>query len=403
VSTFQARPKAEPREGRHLARLIGILATLTENQNILCVISLAVLLTILALALWPFRVPVNNVRWLGDRSGLEFRKYSSAFTHDAVDIPSSGSLEIWLMPNRVRDRHTFLGFSTPDNPFQLLLQQARTGLEIRAEQNDPLHSATARLDVEDVFRQDQPVLFTITSGSRETAVYVQGREIKAVPIPQLMKLRGRLVLGDSPGQQDSWRGQVFGLAIYQRELSAPEVLHHYALWTRQEGLQMASDESNVVLYLFDERAGNIVNNKTGPRFSLHIPRQYSVVDQIFLEPFWREFNLSRPYLGDALKNVVGFIPLGFCLYPYCVGFRLKRAAFATVAMGAAVSLIIEVFQALLPTRNSGTTDIITNTTGTWIGVALYGLARRFITRSGRRMTAAVDSGKWLGMLKEMGR
>jgi glycopeptide antibiotics resistance protein len=96
-----------------------------------------------------------------------------------------------------------------------------------------------------------------------------------------------------------------------------------------------------------------------------------VVDKLFMEPFWQEFNMSRGYWSAVLKNIVGFVPLGFCFYPYLSARQGGRAILLTIAVGAIVSFTIEILQAFLPTRDSGMTDIITNSLGTWIGMTFY--------------------------------
>jgi VanZ like family/Concanavalin A-like lectin/glucanases superfamily len=339
-------------------------------------ICLAVVCVVLTLGLWPFHSPENDVSWLRDRSGLRFGKSSTVFSSHAfetktVENESSGSVEIWLQPRRIWDSGTFLAFYTTGNPHQFSLRQFNGGLELQAGiRNDPDAAKTAIVYLKNTFVRSGPVFLGITSGINGMSVYVDGVPAKAEPHVQLSAkdLTGRLVLGDSPGQGDSWSGHLLGVAIYGRELTPTQVLRHYQTWGDRGRPEICGGERNLALYLFGERAGRIIHDSAGSGVNLYLPEKYTVLDQIFLEPFWKEFSMSRSYWAAVVKNVVGFIPFGFCFYACLCGHRVKSAAIATVILGTATSLTIEVLQAYLPTRDSGMTDIFTNTLGTWIGI-----------------------------------
>jgi len=335
-----------------------------------------VLVGILVAGLAPFGRPRNAVTWLGNESGVDFGRRGTIWssgtfvTADAQGEPSC-SLEIWLQPGSTSASSTLLAFYTPENPLQFLLQQYHALLILRRQTRENPNQ-TQIIGADGVFRRIEPAFITITSGPEKTSMYVDGNLARSFPGTRIGKeCAGQLIIGTSPVGKSSWSGQIRGLALYQQELTPAEVLRHYRTWTTEGRPEPMGNERAIGVYLFNERTGNIVHNEIRPGIDLYIPSRFTLLHQQFLEPFWEEFKPGLSYWKDIFVNIVGFIPLGFFFCAYWSTVRpIKHPNLTTVAFGFAVSLTIEVLQSYLPTRDSGTTDLITNTLGTFLGVRL---------------------------------
>jgi hypothetical protein len=234
-----------------------------------------------------------------------------------------------------------------------------------------------RIYADDVFSRQKPVLLTISANQSGTTVYSDGALVKKFANFSLSttNLTGKLIVGNSPVTTDDWTGQLRGLAIYDRDLTARDVSQHYGEWTNGRQSKLAEDAEAVALYLFDEGNGNIVHNHLDAATDLLIPERFFILQGQFLERPWDEFHRGWSYWIDLAINVGGFIPLGFFFYAYFSRQgRFDHPMAATIAFGFAVSLTIEVLQAFLPTRHSGMTDLITNTLGTSLGAMAFRLA-----------------------------
>jgi VanZ family protein len=345
------------------------------------VLCIGVLSVILVLGLWPFHSPRNEVTWLKDRNGISFGDYGTVMSIGSLNgtglrKQAPCSIELWIKPAN-DDGGTILTFYAPGRPLEFSLHQSITDLMLQCEGLvSPDRARKQRMYVRGVLRQGRPVFVTVTSGGHGTIAYLNGALALTAQGFQPRDCAGRLIVGDSPRQQDNWSGQIKGLAIYYSELTPPAVLRHYNAWTQKGQPEVDRNEHILALYLFDERAGDIVRNHASRGLDLFIPGIYTVLDHLRLEPFWDEFSTSRGYWKNIVKNIVGFVPLGFCFSAYFTAvLKTKRAALVAIVFGSVVSLTIEVLQGYLPTRDSGTTDIITNTLGTWLGVTLYKAAR----------------------------
>ena len=356
-------------------------------RGLLTFLCIGVLFITLTLGLWPFHARQNGVTWIPERSGIRFDKDSTVLSSGPLRLtnsqnPSGTSLEIWLQPNRIWDSGTLLAFSKGETPSRFSLRQEQSDLSLRVfTEDEHQHSRAEALRVKDAFRRlppshikSAPSFITVTSGGKGVLVYVEGTLAAVHPRFPLSSrdFNARFVVGDSTGQPDSWKGQLFGLAVYRRQLTQAEIWHHYTTWKQNGKPELPKRDGNLALYLFDEHKGNVVRDRAHSGVDLYMPEKYEVRDKIALEPLWTEFSMTRSYWSAALKNVVGFIPFGISFYAYFSVVRsLKRSLPLTAALGLGVSLTIEILQAFLPNRDSGTSDLIANLLGTWIGAMSY--------------------------------
>jgi hypothetical protein len=111
----------------------------------------------------------------------------------------------------------------------------------------------------------RPVLLTMSSGAKGTAVYVDG--VLAIASERFRVIgsdcTGRLVVGTSPVNIDQWTGVLKGLAIYHSYLTTQQVARHYETWITKERPEVAAGERCAALDLFTESRENRVQNQMG--------------------------------------------------------------------------------------------------------------------------------------------
>ncbi len=354
------------------------MRTLVAAQ-LLKYICVCVLLCILVAGLWPFHAPRNDVSWLIEGNGLLFGRHGSIVSAGLLELKpthegTSCSLEIWLKPAWLDSGGMILAFYNPSgNVVPVALRQYRDGLVLEHQRQGGL-SQKDEIYVGEVFGGPNPVLVTMTSSGAGTNIYVDGRLRKKASnfVFSAKDLTGRLVLGNAPRTSYSWSGELKGLAVYDRELTGNEITNSLTDWTTGSRPDSIDSGAIVARYLFDERKGSIVRNQVDSATNLLIPNRFFVLHPQFLERPWDEFQPSWSYWKDVGINIFGFVPLGFffCAY-FSVIQKFRRGTLLTVALGLAVSLTIEILQSFLPTRDSGMTDLITNTFGTALGAMLY--------------------------------
>jgi len=352
-------------------------------KKALGLISLAMILSMLAVALWPFNpFPRNRVSWLGNQDGLRFADPGIVFSAADLRWPPAPSaagvpqdigctLEIWL-ETTARPRHDgiVLAFYQPQAPLRLRLFRWRSLMVLSRDDNRSPHQ---EIDFDGAFRPQTSVLITITSGPDGSSAFVDGVRAETAPALRLslLDLSGQLVLGSSPIEDETWVGEVRGLALYGREVSSKEIARHSGAWAQGVDPAAAAREGALALYTFQERSGDLVHDRLGRSPDLYIPRSFQLPHKPLLRVWSSDFRW-RGNRKTIVINVLGFMPLGFFLCAYLAADPpCRRAALLAIFLGALFSLVIELLQFYVPARFSNVSDILTNSFGTSLGVLLY--------------------------------
>lgn len=337
---------------------------------------LAAVFAVLVATLWPFDFfAQNGVTWLQGARGLRFENHGVVVSNGSV-MPTEGessdwySLEFLVQPANW-NAAPILAFYN-GRPTCFIIGQ-------RGERLIVTHDAAIQSDrpqridfyADRIFRPGRLDLVTISSGPNGTTVYLDGETASSFPRFKLSHsdLSGQIVLGTSPTIYEPWVGELRGLAIYSKQLTAQDALRHYRQW--MDPSRGYESDGVVARYGFAETKGREVRDDGASGPDLEIPVIFSVPHKAMLRSLANEFRPNRKYTKDVLENIAGFVPLGLiaCAYFSWTRNHWKAIVSTTIACGS-LSLMIEVLQYYIPQRFSGTTDIMTNTLGAAVGAAL---------------------------------
>jgi hypothetical protein len=328
----------------------------------------------------------NNIQWLTSQNGIQLSPYGIAYSPPFIASAPSGNrqeteltieLAVQTDSNPSRQFSFVLAFDNGKDSAQLLLGQWRSWLILMNGDDYAHKKKRRRLSVNTAKLPDGVLFLTITTGSNGTYLHCNGKlaaaeEDLTLTIPSGDK--SRLLLGSSAYGTQSWRGKIYGLAIYPKVLDVNTIDVHYRSWTRQRDFRFALRDDPLALYAFDEKKGEKVRDDAGSA-DLEIPRSFRGLRRQVLALPWKNFEYNKGFLVDALLNLVAFVPFGFFTVATLrqLGGGLKANAFLlAVLLGVLTSLLIEISQSWLPSRSSTLLDLTLNSLGSLAGVAACG-------------------------------
>jgi VanZ like family/Concanavalin A-like lectin/glucanases superfamily len=354
-------------------------------------VCLTILVIILIAGLWPFNFfPKNKVAWLQDKTGVYFPGQSMILSLDLLNDPQqlllnkkSITIEILIHPAEEpqNDINRILSIYDGEDSEITFLGQWKKDLIIQSRINKPVGNILyGEIGIDDALGKDQDYFLSITSGLEGTTIYINGQLAQTYPHHRLLdsitSKKIGFILGDSPVGKNSWKGRIMKLSIYNRTFTGEQFFKHYQLYLENNFNMRTEKEGCIGLYLFNEKQGAIIQDYSNLNNHLTIPALFRPVKKIILDPPWHDFHWNKSFVQDTIVNLFGFVPLGFFFTAFSLkasNWRKKIIYISVAATGFAISLIIELSQIYLPSRDSQLGDVICNSVGTVLGIIILHL------------------------------
>jgi hypothetical protein len=324
----------------------------------------------------------NDVSWIMDEPGIRFGNYGIAYAiidndqiKTSISQSKAFSIEIAFKPERFDTGgfNLILSLHAGKDSNQLIIGQWQSYIIVMNGDDYSHRRRTKRIEADIFSKQPEKVLLTITTGDEGTKLYIDGKLIKEkadliLNIPKENMLR--VTLGNSVHGNNSWRGEVYGLALYADRLVAETIEAHFNAWSKNRIFPFAKDESPIVSFPLNAKTGTeAIDSVTGIQ-KLNIPTRFYIPEKRFLSLPWQDFEANKNFFSDFIINLLGFIPLGFVLCALFIQSGVvfqKNALIFSVVLCFLISLSIEIAQAWIPSRSSQGLDLMLNTIGAWIG------------------------------------
>lgn len=327
----------------------------------------------------------NEVTWLANEPGLQFGRYGRAHTEPFVTPAIAEQLNahgftielVTTLTNLPSSGFRILAtFHSGDDGSQLLIGQWHQTL-VAMNGDDYDHTRKfPRITADMPAPTTAPALITITTGPAGTSLYINGKReairgtlhliLPSSPVP------ARLTLGASVHASNPWEADIRGLALYAHPLTRNDVTKHALHWAEQKSFAFAAADSPLLLYRFTERTGAVVKSEGELKADLILPSHLWALGRRALAPLSQHASQSRSDHEDTVINLLGFIPFGFTFalsLGVAVPGRTKKVILTTL-VGLLLSLLIELAQAWLPSRDSSMHDLLLNGAGAFLGSSI---------------------------------